>query len=398
MTRIPITKPSLDQADRLSVLDPLDSGWLVQGPRVAQFERAVAEYVGTPHAIATTSCTAALHLALLALGIGRGDEVILPSFTFVATANAIECTGARPIFVDIDLSTFNLSPADAEAAVTERTRAIIPVHLFGLAADMDATLALADRHGLTVIEDAACAIGTTYRGRHVGTLGTIGCFSFHPRKVITTGEGGMAVTGDPELATRLRALRNHGTMVSDLERHRTGCQTLPDYPLSGLNYRMTDIQGALGASQMTRLESLLQRRQQLAGRYDVALSGMPGLVTPMCQSASRHSYQSYVCRIDTGALDCTLAQGTEIRHHLMAALDEAGIATRQGTHAVHMLSYYRERYALVADALPHSQTADQLSIALPLYPQMTEAEQDEVLTQLRGHWQQIAGVALGSSS
>jgi perosamine synthetase len=194
--RIPITKPFFGEEERKAILEPLESGWIVQGPKVAQFENLFAEFTGVPYAIATTSCTTALHLSLIAMGIGPGDEVILPSFTFVATANAIEYTGATPVFCDIDLNTFNIDVKEVPKKVTEKTKAIIPVHLFGLSADMKPILKIAEQHGLRVIEDAACGLGSYYDGRHVGTFGDSGCFSFHPRKAITTGEGGMITAED----------------------------------------------------------------------------------------------------------------------------------------------------------------------------------------------------------
>lgn len=217
--KIPITKPFLGEDEQKAILESLESGWIVQGPKVDEFERLFGEFTGAKYAIATTSCTTALHLSLVALQIGSGDEVILPSFTFVATANAIEYTGAKPVFCDIDLETFNIDVGEIQKKITKKTKAIIPVHLFGLSADMNPIMEIANQHGLRVIEDAACGLGSYYHGTHVGNFGEVGCFSFHPRKAITTGEGGMILTGDPDLMVTFKSLRDHGASKSDLNRH-----------------------------------------------------------------------------------------------------------------------------------------------------------------------------------
>ncbi len=278
--KVPITRPWFDDQEASAVAAVLESGWVSQGPRVEEFEATFAAYVGARYAVATSSCTTALHLALIAGGVRPGDEVLVPTFTFVATANAVEYCGARPVFVDVDLETFNIDPALIEAKITARTRAIIPVHLFGLPADMDPILEIAERHALVVIEDAACGVGSRYHDRHVGTVGLAGCFSFHPRKIITTGEGGMLVTDDAALAARVRSLRSHGAEVSDLERHAGNGTRLPAFSEVGFNYRMTDVQAAIGLAQMAKLEGVLDSRSELARRYDAALQGVPGLRIP----------------------------------------------------------------------------------------------------------------------
>ena len=369
--KIPITRPLFDEREAQGVAAVLESGWVSQGARVEEFEAVFARYVGARHAVATSSCTSALHMALVAIGIGEGDEVLVPAFTFVATANAVEYCRARPVFVDIDLDTFNLDPADLEARITPRTRAIIPVHLFGLAASMTAVLELAQRHGLRVIEDAACAVGTLYRGRHVGAFGAAGCFSFHPRKVITTGEGGMLVTDDASLADRARSLRNHAAAVSDLERHAANGTRLPSFREIGFNYRMTDLQAAIGLAQMDKLDGILGRRRDLAACYDAALQPLGWLGVPRTPPGDRHSFQSYVALVSSDApVD---------RDQLAAALEAQGIATRQGTHAVHALDCYRSRYGLRPEDFPNAWEADRRSLALPLYPQMTRDEQSAVV-------------------
>jgi perosamine synthetase len=266
MNEIPITRPHLAGGEAEAVAETIASGWLSQGPRVKAFEDAFAERVGAAHAVATTSCTTALALALHAVGVGPGDEVIVPSHSFIATANAVWHCGAEPVFADIDARTYNLDANAAERAITERTKAIMPVHQVGLPADMDAFLSLAERHRLALVEDAACAIGAEYRGRPIGSLETLACFSLHPRKVITTGEGGMITLQDEALAERLRRLRAHGMSMSDLARHSATEVTFESYPERGFNYRMTDMQAALGLCQLDALDWILQRRRELAER------------------------------------------------------------------------------------------------------------------------------------
>ncbi|MDQ7778738.1 MAG: DegT/DnrJ/EryC1/StrS family aminotransferase [Planctomycetota bacterium] len=415
MADIPITKPCFDANDRRAVLEPLDSGWVVQGPRVAAFENAIARFTGARCAVATTSCTTALHLALLACGIGPGDEVIVPAFTFVATANVVEHTGARPVFADIDLDTFNIDVTRIERVVTRKTKAIMPVHLFGLTADMDGVMRIArggrlhaeqsrdrrnqcrDREGavesslsrrpLRVIEDAACAIGAFFRGRHAGTFGDAGCLSFHPRKSITTGEGGMVLTNKAAVAGAVRKLRDHGAEITDLARHKTGGLLLPEYNAAGYNYRMTDIQGALGCAQAAKLNWILKRKRALARRYENALGDLQEFRLPGTPAHCVHGYQSYVLLALPRQM--TLPDRRELRllharrNGLMKSLAAHGIATRQGTHAVHCLAYYRSRYGLRPEDYPNALAADRLSLALPLYPQMTIAEQDRVIRALR---------------
>ena len=293
---VPIARTSLSEEEIQSVLAPLRSGWLVQGPKVYEFEQKWSEFTGAKHSIATTSCSTALELALAALGFGPGDEAIVPAFTWIATANAVEHLGGKVIFCDIDLGTFNVDVADAARRITPRTRAILPVHLFGLAADMDAVGRLAREHGLWVIEDAACALRESHTGTHVGSLGDAGCFSFHPRKAITTGEGGMITTNSDALEEKLRRLRDHGAAKSDLQRHLgPRPYLLADHPEAGYNLRMTDIQAALGSAQMDRAAAIVDERQRLARAYDEAFADIPWLRTPVHVNGMEHGYQSYAC-------------------------------------------------------------------------------------------------------
>ncbi len=383
--KIPITKPFFDAAEEEAVLEPLHTGWVVQGPKVAEFERRVAAYTGAKHAIATTSCTTALHLSLIAAGIGPGDEVIVPAFTWISTANVVEHVGATPVFCDIDLATCNIDVYQIENKITPKTRAIIPVHLFGLCADMDPILALAKRHGLAVVEDAACALGAWYKGRHAGTFGSAGCFSFHPRKAITTGEGGMVLTNEDKIAELCRTLRDHGTSVSDLSRHegKRGF-LLTEFNLLGYNYRMTDLQGALGVAQMDKFLQIMAKRTGRAWRYDRLLKDLSWLRRPAVPDGYEHGYQAYVClfRPETPTL-ANVSHLHEGRNDLMEALEEQGVSTRQGTHAVHTLGYYRNKYGIEEADFPNALLADRLTLALPLYAQMTEQEQNKVVAALK---------------
>lgn len=358
-----------------AVAERISSGWLVQGPKVAEFESLWASYVGVKCATATTSCTTALHLALIAIGIKPGDEVIVPAFTWVATANAVEYCGAVPVFVDIDLTTYNIDTRLIESKITPRTKAIIPVHEFGLSADMDAVLAVSRKHGLKIVEDGACACGTRYKGRHVGTFGDVGCFSFHPRKAISTGEGGMLTTNNEVHKQVFEVLRSHGAEASDLARHQSSTGfLLAEFNRLGYNYRMTDLQAAIGVEQMKKLPWILQQRRTLAHTYTQELQGLPGVHTPVEPDGYIHVYQSYVLLIENG---------TERRNRIASALQKQGVSTRQGTHAVHTLGYYREKYGLKAEECPHAYAADLQSLTLPLFATMTNQEQQFIIDVFR---------------
>lgn len=385
--RVPIIKPYLDNKEAEAVAAVLDSGWLVQGPRVAEFENMVADFTNARFAKATTSCTTALHLAVLASGIKPGDEVLVPSFTYVASANAIEYAGARPIFVDINPDTFNIEPTKIadylEKAGKSKVKGIMPVHLFGLAADMNPIMEIAKRYNLHVVEDAACALGAIYHGKHAGTFGDAGCFSFHPRKSITTGEGGMVVTNNEAIASSIESLRNHGADVSDLRRHQANGSLLPEFNILGYNYRMTDLQGAIGIEQMKKFNYIIDQRIGRARIYNEQLKVLEYIQTPYIPEGCRHVYQSYVIQLkDVSARPSSLDKLSKIRNKIMSKLEEKGIATRQGTHAVHTLGYYKRKYNLKDEDYPQSFAADRLSITLPLYPQMTNEEQGYVIENL----------------
>jgi perosamine synthetase len=379
--KVPIARTSLTAAEIESVLEPLRTGWLVQGPKVLEFEKKWSAFTGASHSIAVTSCTTALHLSLAALGFSPGDEAIVPAFTWVATANVVEHLGGKVVFCDIDLQTFNLDVAQLQSKITKKTKAILPVHLFGLAADMTPIMELAKAYNLAVVEDAACGFGSRYHGKHVGTIGNSGCFSFHPRKAITTGEGGMITTESEELATKLRRLRDHGAAISDLQRHH-GARPylLADHPDAGYNQRMTDLQAALGAAQMSRADAIVKERQQLAARYDAALAKVHWLQTPKSAPGFEHGYQSYPCLFTPEPVTSdSIPKINALRNQWMDKLQQAGISTRPATHAVHMLSFYRDKYDLHPPDFPNAWAANDCSISLPLFHGMTDVEQAFVI-------------------
>lgn len=383
--QVPIARTALEDIEIESVLGPLRSGWLVQGPKVREFEEKWADFTGAPHAIAVTSCTTGLHLSAVALGLGPDDEVIVPAFTWIATANIVEHQQAKTVFCDIDIETFNIDVDQIEDLVTERTKGIIPVHLFGLAANMDAVNAIARKHGLWVIEDAACGFGATYNGRHVGSLGDTGAFSFHPRKAITTGEGGMITLDDGDLAERIRQLRDHGAAMSDLQRHLgPRPYLLADHPVAGYNQRMTDMQAALGSAQMDRAKAIVEERRRLAARYDEAFADLEWLRRPVVSEGCEHGYQSYPCLFMPDVISpSTIKTINEKRNDWMEKLQHAGISTRPATHSVHMLSYYRDKYELTDDDFPMALAANDCSISLPLFHGMRAEEQDYVIEVVR---------------
>jgi len=347
-----------------AVREPLTSGWLTQGPKVAAFERAFAERHQVKHALATTSCTTALHLALAALGIGPGDEVIVPSFTWIATANAVLYCGATPVFCDVDRGTNNIDAASLAKKLTPRTRVVIPVHLFGLCAEMEALRAVLPVD-VKIVEDAACAAGASYRGASAGTLGDVACFSFHPRKSITTGEGGMLVTNDAGLAGRADVLRNHGASISEEQRHH-GPQPylLASFDDMGFNYRMTDVQAAIGLVQLGKLDTFISERDRWARFYREQLGDIGWLRHPVAPNGGIHAWQAYVTYVDPQRAPLP-------RNEIMARLHARGVATRPGTHAVHMLGYYREHFGYAEDDLPGARDCERNTMAIPLHNRMS---------------------------
>jgi len=361
---IAISLPSTGDDEWNAVREPLVSGWLTQGPKVAEFEKKFASYHEATHALATTSCTTGLHLMLAALGIGPGDEVIVPAFTWVSTANVVLYCGATPIFADIDPHTFNINPQDIAQRITTRTKAVMVVHLFGLCADMDAIRAVVPTH-IPILEDCACAAGATYKGKYAGTLGLAGAFSFHPRKSITTGEGGMVTTNDSAYAEICDQLRNHGASVSEEIRHKgPKPYLLPDFNLLGFNYRMTDLQGAVGVVQMDKLSSFIKERQQWADFYCEELADVNWLRMPSRPTEGQHAWQSFVTHVNP-------ALAPAPRNEIMEKLQQQGISTRPGTHAVHMLNFYSQKYDLKPHDYPGAQDANDNSMSIPLHNRMS---------------------------
>lgn len=381
---IPIAKTNLSNKEINSVLEPLKSGWLVQGPKVREFEEKWSKFTGVPHSIAVTSCTSALQLSLAALGFTNEDEAIVPAFTWVSTANVIEHLGGKVVFCDIDAETFNIDVKQIESKITKRTRAILPVHLFGLSANLQPILELAKKYNLWVVEDAACGLGSKYKGQHVGAFGNSGCFSFHPRKSITTGEGGMITTNDKSLAEKMRRLRDHGAAITDLQRHLgSRPYLLSDHPDAGYNQRMTDIQAALGSAQMDRASKIVSERQNLAKRYDEAFADLDWLQTPFTGQIYEHGYQSYPCMFKPKEINLNrIEQINSQRNKWMDNLQKLGISTRPSTHAVHLLSFYRKKYDLKPADYPIAYAADKCSISLPLFHGMIEAEQDYIIEKV----------------
>jgi dTDP-4-amino-4,6-dideoxygalactose transaminase len=374
---IPIIKPVMDEREAEAARRPILSGWVTQGPEVAAFESEFATFTGAPHACAVSNCTTALHLALLAVGVKPGDEVITVSHSYIATANSIRYCGAVPVFVDIEPNTFNLNPNLLEPAVTGRTAAILCVHQIGMPLNMQALLALAHRRSIPVIEDAACAIGSEIRWNgfweKIGAPhGDIACFSFHPRKLITTGDGGMLTTANPEFDRKFRLWRQHSMSVPDTIRHKSSQVTFEEYPELGFNYRMTDIQAAIGREQLKRLPEIVARRRNLAARYHQLLRNVPGVTVPSEPEFARSNWQSYSIRIPDS---CGQTE-------LMQFMLDRGIATRRGIMCSHREPAYKHGQYRASSSLVESEAAQDRTVILPLFHQMTMEEQDRVVSTL----------------
>ena len=372
---IPISLPSMGQEEWEATKDPIFSGWITQGPKVAEFEKIFAKRHEVKHAIAVSNCTTALHLALIAIGVKPGDEVIVPAFTWISTANAVMYCGAKPVFVDVDPIFFNIDVDQIINKITSKTKAILPVHLFGLCADIDAIKRIAPR--LKIIEDGACAAGAGMNNKPAGSLGDIGCFSFHPRKSVTTGEGGMLTTNNDALAERLNMLRNHGASISEEQRHKgPKPYILPEFDMIGYNYRMTDIQGAVGIVQLRKLDAFIDERQVWADYYSKELSTISWLRTPQVPKNSKHGWQSYVLFVDE-------TKAPIKRNDLMEYLQQNGISTRPGTHAVHMLSFYAKTFNIQPSDYPGAYASNEYSMSIPLHNKMIKEDYEYIVNFLK---------------
>lgn len=361
---IKLAKPYISKEAIEEVTKVLKSGYLIQGQYVKEFEKKLGEYLSVKHSILVSSGTAALHLSLIALDIKLGDEIIVPAFTFPATANVVELVGATPVFIDINLEDFCIDTSKIESAITKKTKAIIPVHEFGQPAKMDDILEIAKIHELKIIEDAACALGAEFGGKKVGTFGEIGCFSFHPRKAITTGEGGAIVTNDTEVANKVRSLRNHGIQMKNGK---------TDFIYAGMNYRMTDFQAALGISQLKLIEKLLCERIKIARNYDENLDEYGWLKTPSTFSNRRMIYQTYHI----------LVNPTTNRDQLIDEFVESDIETNIGAQAVTELSYYKSKYNLYTWSYANAITAYNQGIALPIGNHLTQKQLDHIFKSFK---------------
>jgi len=374
---IPLARPWFGTEEEAAVAEVLRSGWVAQGPTCARFEKEFAAVVGVPHAVSVSSCTTGLHLAVVACGAGPGDEVILPSYTFPATANAVLYEGATPVLVDIDPATLNIDPAQVEAAITPRTRAVIGVHLFGLPCEIERLERICADRGLKLIEDAACAIGTRVGDRMAGSFGDVAVFSLHARKVVTCGEGGMLTTRDAATAELVASLRTHGADRDAGLRHaESSAPANAAYVHLGYNYRMSDVQAAIASVQLGRLEEFVSARERIAARYHEAFADLEGLRLPPRRDGQRHSYQSFVVVLEKNAPLEPAA--------FMAELSRRGVSTRVGTYAVHQQPYFRERFS--PGPLPASEEAAARSVALPIFNGLSDEDADKVATEIRAIW------------
>jgi perosamine synthetase len=371
--KIPVAKPYLGKEEAQNAYDTILTNWVTQGPRVQEFEEKFAEFTGAKYAVAVSNCTTALHLAMIVAGVEPGDEVICPSMSYIATANSITYVGATPVFAEVETSTYNIDIKHAEKLITPKTKAILIVHQIGLPADIDAFKSLCAKHNLKLIEDAACAAGSAYKGKKIGYHSDLVCFSFHPRKVITTGDGGMITTNNEEYYNRLRLLRQHGMSVNDRVRHNSTTVIIEDHLEVGYNYRLTDIQAAVGIKQLARLDWIIEERRKIAQKYQEAFKNLEAIRLPVEPKGYFTNWQSYVIYLKPGA--------PVKRNELMQLMLDKGISTRRGVMTTHRESAYKN-FTLVSE-LPVSEDASDNSIVLPLYVPMSDEEIDYVIDNIK---------------
>jgi dTDP-4-amino-4,6-dideoxygalactose transaminase len=375
-TFLPYSLPQTGEEEKRELIAALESGWITTGPRTKKLEADLAEYTGAAHVLCVDSCTAALHLALDALDLEPGDEVVTSPLTFCSTANTIIHAGGIPVLADVEPDTLNLDPEAAARAITSRTRALLPVHYGGHPCEMDAFAVLAREHGLAVVEDAAHAIGASYRGRKVGTMSDAACFSFYATKNMTTAEGGALATDRDDLAERARRNSLHGMSKDAWKRYTSAGSWYYEVVSPGFKYNMTDLEAALGLHQLARLEGFIARRQELALKFDAAFAGHPAITVPARRSEVRHVYHLYAIRLDLDRLSCDRAEFIEM-------LKAEGIGTTVNFIPIHFHPYYRERLGLAEGAFPVAEAAYHRLISLPLYPRMTDADADDVVAAVR---------------
>jgi perosamine synthetase len=376
--KIPIAKPYLGAEEAQNAYDTILTNWVTQGPKVQEFEEKFAAYTGAKYAVAVSNCTTALHLAMIVAGVKEGDEVICPSMSYIATANSIKYVGAIPVFAEVDPVTYNIDVRHTEKLITAKTKAILIVHQIGLPADIDAFKALCEKHNLKLIEDAACAAGSAYKGNKIGFHSDLVCFSFHPRKVITTGDGGMITTNSEAYYNRLKLLRQHGMSVNDRVRHNSATVILEDHLEVGYNYRLTDIQAAVGIKQLEKLDWIIEERRKIARRYQEAFKDMEFIRLPVEPEGYFTNWQSYSVYLKPG---CPVK-----RNDLMQMLLDKGISTRRGVMTTHRETAYK--HAQLAQPLPVSEDASDNSIVIPLFVPMTDQEIETVISNFR----QLLGV------
>lgn len=391
---IALAKPLFDGSELEGIQKVLESGWVTQGPVIGQFEKVVADYVGAPFAVASSNCTTAMHLGWLAMNIGKGDDVLCPSYSFIASANAVRHAGAEPVFADIDAETWNIDAEATRKTILEKydsklknkatgntLKAVLVVHQIGIPCDLDKFAALSKEFGIPIVEDAACAIGSIYDGTKIGGSGNLCAFSFHPRKVITTGEGGMLTCSNAEIDKTARVYRAHGMSVSDLARHQASNLTFENYDVVGYNFRMTDIQASIGISQFKLLESIVEKRIKIGQQYNDAFSKITGIKTiNLPDYISRWNYQSYPVTVKSG--------GAELRNKMMAFLEKEGVSTRRGIPPIHLEPAYR---AHNGEHLTNTVSVSESSFFIPIYPQLEQDDIEYIIDVVRNAAKEVIG-------